>query len=54
MLPEDQRVALLLRIRDGMTHEQIAKICGCPVATVTSRLFLARKKLEGLLREFNT
>ncbi len=54
MLPEEQRVALLLRIRDGLSHEEIAKICGTPVATITSRLFLARKKLEGLLREFNT
>lgn len=50
-LPEDQRVALLLRIRDGLSHDQIAKICDCPTATIASRLFLARKKLEGLLRE---
>ncbi len=54
MLPEEQRIVLHLRIRDGLTHEQIAKILVCPVATVTSRVFLARKKLEGLLREFST
>ena len=54
MLPEDQRMVLHLRIRDGMTHEEIAKILGCPTATVTSRVFLARKKLESLLREFGT
>jgi RNA polymerase sigma-70 factor (ECF subfamily) len=54
MLPDEQRIALLLRIRDGLTHDEIAKICGCPPATITSRLFLARKKLEGLLREFIT
>jgi RNA polymerase sigma-70 factor (ECF subfamily) len=54
MLPEEQRVALLLRIRDGLSHDQIARIMKVPTATVTSRLFLARKKLEGLLREFMT
>ena len=54
MLPEEQRVVLHLRIHEGLSHEQIAKILGCPTATVTSRVFLARKKLEGLLREFGT
>lgn len=49
-LPEEQRVVLHLRLRDGLTHEEIAKIVKVPPATVTSRLFLARKKLERLLR----
>lgn len=54
MLPDDQRIVLHLRIHDGLTHEQIAKVLGCPTATVTSRIFLARKKLEGLLRELSS
>jgi|SoiMethySBSTD1v2_1073268.scaffolds.fasta_scaffold222692_2 RNA polymerase sigma-70 factor, ECF subfamily len=49
-LPEEQRVVLHLRLREGLTHEEIAKIVKVPPATVTSRLFLARKKLELLLR----
>src|SRR5688572_13152068 len=49
-LPEEQRVVLHLRLRDGLTHEEIAKIVKAPPATVTSRLFLARKKLELLLK----
>jgi len=49
-LPEEQRVVLHLRLREGLTHEEIAKIVKAPPATVTSRLFLARKKLELLLR----
>ena len=49
-LPEEQRVVLHLRLRDGLTHEEIAKIVKVPPATVTSRLFLARKKLERLLK----
>lgn len=54
MLPEEQRLVLHLRIHDGLSHEEIAKILNCPTATVTSRVFLARKKLESLLREFGT
>ncbi len=50
-LPEEQRVVLHLRLREELTHEQIAKIVGVPTATVTSRFFLARKKLEQLLRD---
>ncbi|HTF57165.1 MAG TPA: sigma-70 family RNA polymerase sigma factor, partial [Planctomycetota bacterium] len=49
-LPEEQRVVLHLRLREDLTHEEIARIVGVPTATVTSRLFLARKKLEQLLR----
>ena len=49
-LPEEQRLVLHMRLRDDLTHEEIAKIVGVPTATVTSRLFLARKKLEQLLR----
>jgi RNA polymerase sigma-70 factor (ECF subfamily) len=54
MLPEEQRLVLHLRLRDGLTHEEIAKIVKVPPATVTSRLFLARKKLERLLRNVKT
>jgi RNA polymerase sigma-70 factor (ECF subfamily) len=53
-LPEEQRVVLHLRLREGLTHEEIAKIVKVPPATVTSRLFLARKKLERLLRNVRT
>ena len=53
-LPEEQRVVLHLRLKDNLTHEQIAKIVGVPTATVTSRIFLARKKLELLLRELTS
>ncbi len=41
MLPDAQREAFLLRHHHGLTYEEIAQVCGCPVGTAKSRVHLA-------------
>ncbi len=48
-LPAPQREALLLRYRDDMTYSEIAVIVGCPVGTVRTRLYHAKRKVRELL-----
>ncbi|MBI5367752.1 MAG: sigma-70 family RNA polymerase sigma factor [Planctomycetes bacterium] len=48
-LPPDQKSAIVLRIFEGRSHEEIARIQAIPLATVRWRLFTARRKLEGSL-----
>jgi RNA polymerase sigma-70 factor, ECF subfamily len=50
-LPEDQRLAIILKEMQGLEHREIAAIMGCPEGTVMSRLFHARKKLREILRK---
>ncbi len=45
-LPEDLRSAVTLREFDGLSYEQIAEIMDCPVGTVRSRIFRARKFID--------
>lgn len=45
-LPEDLRVALMLREFDGMSYEDISKVMECPVGTVRSRIFRARDAVD--------
>ncbi len=44
-LPDELRKAITLRENDGLNYEQIAVRLGCPVGTVRSRIFRARKML---------
>lgn len=50
-LPPEQKAVIVLRVFEGLEHEEIARIQGVPVATVRWRLFTARRKLEDLLAE---
>jgi RNA polymerase sigma-70 factor (ECF subfamily) len=50
-LPEDLRMAIVLRELDGMSYEEIAASMGCPVGTVRSRIFRAREAIDRRLRE---
>src|SRR2546423_1477295 len=50
-LPDVHREALVLREVDGLAYDEIAAAMGCPVGTVMSRLFHARRKMQVLLRE---
>jgi RNA polymerase sigma-70 factor (ECF subfamily) len=50
-LPVDQQIVIVLREIDGMSYNEIAKVTGCRVGTVMSRLFYARKKLQELLKD---
>ena len=45
-LPEDLKVAVMLREFDGMSYEEIAAVMECPVGTVRSRIFRARDAIE--------
>jgi RNA polymerase sigma-70 factor (sigma-E family) len=47
-LPMQQRSALVLRYYDDLSHEEIARLLGCPVGTVKSQLSrgLARLRKE--------
>ncbi len=49
-LSEEQRQILLLREIDGLSYKEIAEHIGIPEGTVMSRLFYARKRIQGLLR----
>ncbi len=50
-LPEEMRTALLLRVLDGLTYEEIADRMSCPVGTVRSRIFRAREAMDIALRD---
>lgn len=48
-LPEEMRVAIMLRELEGMSYEEIAEAMDCPVGTVRSRIFRAREAIDGKL-----
>jgi RNA polymerase sigma-70 factor (ECF subfamily) len=48
-LPHEQRMVLELAYHIGHSCEEIALIMECPVNTVKTRMFHARRKLKGLL-----
>ena len=50
-LPDDLRLAIVLRELEGMSYEEIAKTMECPVGTVRSRIFRAREAIDRSLRE---
>jgi RNA polymerase sigma-70 factor (ECF subfamily) len=45
-LPDDMRLAIMLREFDGMSYEEIAHTMNCPVGTVRSRIFRAREAID--------
>jgi RNA polymerase sigma-70 factor (ECF subfamily) len=45
-LPSEWREVLLLNFVEGFSYQQIAQILGCPIGTVMSRLYRARKSLR--------
>jgi RNA polymerase sigma-70 factor (ECF subfamily) len=49
-LPEELRSAIQLRELEGMSYEEIAKLMGCPVGTVRSRIFRAREAIAERLK----
>jgi len=48
-LPEEFKLVVMLSIVEGYTYKEIAAILSCPIGTVMSRLFRARKLLQGSL-----
>lgn len=49
LLTEDQREALVLVGAEGFAYEEAARICGCAVGTIKSRVNRARNRLAVLL-----
>jgi RNA polymerase sigma-70 factor (ECF subfamily) len=49
-LPEEQRMAFVLRAVQGMPLDEIAEAMDCPINTVRSRKLLAVRKLREVLR----
>ena len=45
-LPEEMRIAIMLREFEGMSYEEIAQAMECPVGTVRSRIFRAREAID--------
>jgi RNA polymerase sigma-70 factor, ECF subfamily len=45
-LPKNQRMAIILRIYDELSYQDIAKILGCSVSAVDSLLIRAKKNLR--------
>ena len=46
---EDQRIALLLVVLEGLTYREVAEIQGVPIGTVMSRLARARIQIKSYL-----
>lgn len=52
-LPEEQRLALVLRETQGLRYDEIARVMGCTVDSVKARLKRARENLQAALRHFS-
>jgi RNA polymerase sigma-70 factor, ECF subfamily len=50
-LSRDHRTALVLHEFEGLEYKEIAKVMGCSIGTVMSRLFYARRKMAALLAD---
>lgn len=49
-LPEDLRLAIMLREVEGLSYEEIASVMECPIGTVRSRIFRAREAIDKQLK----
>jgi len=45
-LPQELKVAIIMREYEGMSYEDISSIMECPIGTVRSRIFRAREAIE--------
>jgi len=53
-IPDEFRVVVLLADVESFSYKEVAKIVGCPIGTVMSRLSRGRKQLQNNLREYAT
>jgi RNA polymerase sigma-70 factor (ECF subfamily) len=51
-LPEEFKTPLLLAEIEGLALEDVARIMDCPVGTVKSRIFRAKERLRGYLKDY--
>ncbi|HMC12564.1 MAG TPA: sigma-70 family RNA polymerase sigma factor [Pirellulaceae bacterium] len=50
-LPPEQREVLVLRFLEDMSYEQIARVIGCQLGTVRSRIHYGKRALRGALEK---
>lgn len=50
-LPEDYRIVLLLADVEELSYREIASVTNCPIGTVMSRLYRARRTVQAHLME---
>jgi len=53
-LPDNQRAAVVLVFYLGLTYQEAADVAECPVNTIKTRMFHARRKLRILLDKHGT
>ena len=53
-LPDELRVAVVLRDVEGLEYKEIATVTGAPIGTFESRIFRARQRLRGLLQSLRS
>ena len=51
-LPENQRMALILKRYDGLSYQEIAQVIGCSVSAVESLLVRAKRTLQEKLKNY--
>ncbi len=51
-LPEEFKTPLLLAEVEGLRLEDVARIMDCPIGTVKSRIFRAKERLRGHLKDY--
>lgn len=51
-LPERMRETVVLYDLEGLSVEEVARVLGCPVGTVKSRLFHGRLRLREVLQPY--
>ncbi len=51
-LPENQRMALVLKRYDNLSYQEIAQVIGCSVSAVESLLVRAKRTLQEKLKNF--
>ena len=51
-LPDNQRMAFLLKVEQGLTYEDVARVLACPVGTAKSRFHHAVLRLRAELSEW--
>ena len=50
-LPENQRIALILKRYDDLSYEEISRVLGCSVSAVDSLLVRAKRTLQKKLEK---
>jgi RNA polymerase sigma-70 factor (ECF subfamily) len=50
-LSPEHRAVIVMREIDGLQYEEIAEAMECSIGTVMSRLFYARKRMQGMLKD---